>query len=176
MLRCARSSIGLLTNAVQPLAGVRKRLGEGKSEVLRSFSEGITTRDNNKMTRLILSQAYRDLWGDRGWIDPRALDEHGEVLSPQEMAQFDGDLAWPERFDRAFDRNTEYEVGSFCLRRPVRAKAASSSENTGRTTSPPRPANSPTWTSSGVSVDPSKGSEECDEVLLLVPGQLRAKD
>jgi hypothetical protein len=30
-----------------------------------SYSEGITTRDNNKMTRLVTSRAYRDLWGDR---------------------------------------------------------------------------------------------------------------
>jgi hypothetical protein len=30
-----------------------------------SYSEGITTRDNNKMVRLVTSQAYRDLWGDR---------------------------------------------------------------------------------------------------------------
>jgi hypothetical protein len=30
-----------------------------------SYSEGITARDNNKMTRLVMSQAYRDLWGDR---------------------------------------------------------------------------------------------------------------
>jgi hypothetical protein len=30
-----------------------------------SYSEGITTRDNNKMTRLVMSRAYRDQWGDR---------------------------------------------------------------------------------------------------------------
>jgi hypothetical protein len=30
-----------------------------------SYSESITTRDNNKVTRLVTSQAYRDLWGDR---------------------------------------------------------------------------------------------------------------
>jgi hypothetical protein len=28
------------------------------------------------------------------------------------MAQYEGELAWPERFDRAFDIATEYEVGS----------------------------------------------------------------
>lgn len=213
-----------------------------------SYSEGITTRDNNKMTRLILSQAYRDLWGDRftmtklgetkiendqtgfklatsvggrgtgergdrvilddphnvikmesqmerektvrffresmsnrlnddnsaiviimqrlhegdvsgdiltreadychlmipmrfepmvypvsadglrvedpetgepftgnelGWIDPRALDGDQNLLSPQEMAQYEGMLAWPERFDVIGDRAMEYEVGSF---------------------------------------------------------------
>jgi hypothetical protein len=33
-------------------------------------------------------------------------------MSPQEMAQYEGELAWPERFDRAFDIATEYEVGS----------------------------------------------------------------
>jgi hypothetical protein len=30
----------------------------------RQLSEGITTRDNNKIVRLVMSQAYRDLWGD----------------------------------------------------------------------------------------------------------------
>jgi hypothetical protein len=30
-----------------------------------SYSDGITTRDNNKMTRLIMSPAYQRLWGDR---------------------------------------------------------------------------------------------------------------
>jgi hypothetical protein len=34
------------------------------------------------------------------------------LLSPQEMAQYEGELAWPVRFDRAFDIATEYEVGS----------------------------------------------------------------
>jgi hypothetical protein len=47
-----------------------------------------------------------------GWIDPRALDENGDLMTPQEMAQYEGELAWPERFDRAFDIATEYEVGS----------------------------------------------------------------
>jgi hypothetical protein len=40
------------------------------------------------------------------------LDESGDLLSPQEMAQFEGELAWPERFDREHDKATEYEVGS----------------------------------------------------------------
>jgi hypothetical protein len=43
---------------------------------------------------------------DIGWIDPRALDDEGELLSPQEMAQYEGELAWPERFDWKFDTNT----------------------------------------------------------------------
>ena len=30
-----------------------------------SYSDGITTRDNNKMVRLITSPAYQRLWGDR---------------------------------------------------------------------------------------------------------------
>jgi hypothetical protein len=40
-----------------------------------------------------------------GWIDPRALDENGELLSPREMSRYEGELAWPERFDRKFDVN-----------------------------------------------------------------------
>ena len=47
-----------------------------------------------------------------GWVDPRAQDEHGEVLPPREMAKYEGELAWPERFDREYDRAMEYEVGN----------------------------------------------------------------
>jgi hypothetical protein len=50
---------------------------------------------------------------DIGWIDPRALDENGDVLSPQEMAAYEGELAWRDRFNEAYDKNTEYELGSF---------------------------------------------------------------
>jgi hypothetical protein len=39
-----------------------------------------------------------------GWIDPRAYNENGEVMSPREMAKYAGELAWPERFDEAYDR------------------------------------------------------------------------
>jgi hypothetical protein len=46
-----------------------------------------------------------------GWIDPRALNEDGELLSPQEMAQFEGELAWPERFPEAMDRGFAFELG-----------------------------------------------------------------
>lgn len=48
-----------------------------------------------------------------GWIDPRALDEDGNILSPREMAQYDGELAWPERFDRKFDTNIAFEIGDY---------------------------------------------------------------
>jgi hypothetical protein len=34
------------------------------------------------------------------------------ALSPREMARYQGELAWPERFDRERDRNNEYELGS----------------------------------------------------------------
>jgi hypothetical protein len=39
-------------------------------------------------------------------IDPRALDENENLLSPQEMAQYEGELAWPERFDHEHDKAT----------------------------------------------------------------------
>lgn len=35
-----------------------------------------------------------------GWIDPRAVDEDGYVLDPQELSKRRGMLAWPERFPR----------------------------------------------------------------------------
>jgi hypothetical protein len=48
---------------------------------------------------------------DLGWIDPRALDEEGELLSPREMAQFEGELAWPERFDEKWTQAMAFELG-----------------------------------------------------------------
>jgi hypothetical protein len=45
-------------------------------------------------------------------IDPRALDENENLLSPQEMAQYEGELAWPERFDHEHDKATEYELSN----------------------------------------------------------------
>jgi hypothetical protein len=34
-----------------------------------------------------------------GWIEPRALDEDGDLLGPCGLAQYAGELAWPDRFD-----------------------------------------------------------------------------
>jgi hypothetical protein len=34
-------------------------------------------------------------------------------MSPREMAQYEGELAWPERFDRKFDTNTAFEIGDY---------------------------------------------------------------
>jgi hypothetical protein len=50
---------------------------------------------------------------DLGWIDPRALDENGELLSPRQMARYEGELAWPERFDRPYDVAQAYEIGDY---------------------------------------------------------------
>lgn len=37
---------------------------------------------------------------DIGWIDPRALDDNGDLVSAQELASRDGELAWAKRFSR----------------------------------------------------------------------------
>jgi hypothetical protein len=50
---------------------------------------------------------------DLGWIDPRALDADGNLLSPREIAPYEGELAWPERFDRKFDVNMAFEIGDY---------------------------------------------------------------
>jgi hypothetical protein len=50
-----------------------------------------------------------------GWIDPRACNEDSEVLSPRELAQCDGELAWPDRFDRTFVKAEEYELGQYAF-------------------------------------------------------------
>jgi predicted phage terminase large subunit-like protein len=46
-----------------------------------------------------------------GWIDPRALDDDGEMLSPFDLDQRDGDLAWPERFPANVVSGFKYELG-----------------------------------------------------------------
>lgn len=50
-----------------------------------------------------------------GWIDPRALDEDGDVMSPRELAQYDGELAWPERFSKKFIKAQEYELDQYAF-------------------------------------------------------------
>jgi hypothetical protein len=65
-------------------------------------------------TRVADPETDEDFTGNElGWIDPRALDEDGVLLSPQEMAQYEGELAWPERFDQKFDRDISYEIGDY---------------------------------------------------------------
>jgi phage terminase large subunit-like protein len=47
-----------------------------------------------------------------GWIDPRALDDEGHLVSAQELAERDGELAWPERFPQSvIDNEIKTEMG-----------------------------------------------------------------
>jgi predicted phage terminase large subunit-like protein len=48
---------------------------------------------------------------DIGWIDPRALDDDGEMLSPAELDEREGELAWPERFDAEVVERFRLELG-----------------------------------------------------------------
>jgi hypothetical protein len=65
-------------------------------------------------TRVADPETDDDFTGNElGWIDPRALDENGDLMSPQEMAEYEGELAWPERFDAKFDRDISYEIGDY---------------------------------------------------------------
>jgi predicted phage terminase large subunit-like protein len=50
---------------------------------------------------------------DIGWVDPRALDEEGELLSPHELDDREGMLAWPERFSPAAVESLKFELGPF---------------------------------------------------------------
>jgi hypothetical protein len=53
------------------------------------------------------------------------------AVSPREMAQYEGELAWPERFDEAWHRNIALLGDNTCAgqdqQSPVPAKAASAS-------------------------------------------------
>jgi hypothetical protein len=44
------------------------------------------------------------------WIDPRASDEDN-VLTPRELAENEGVLAWEARFPAARVKEFEYEIG-----------------------------------------------------------------
>jgi predicted phage terminase large subunit-like protein len=48
-----------------------------------------------------------------GWIDPRALDENGELLPPAALDEQDGVLAWPERFDEEDVETFRQELGPY---------------------------------------------------------------
>jgi hypothetical protein len=50
-----------------------------------------------------------------GWIDPRALNEDQEVMTPQEMAQYEGELAWEARFSLKWTKDMEYELGQYAF-------------------------------------------------------------
>lgn len=62
---------------------------------------------------------------DIGWIDPRALDDNGELLptlyedgtvEPEsELAAMDGELAWPERFSATALAELQKEKGSYAF-------------------------------------------------------------
>lgn len=54
-------------------------------------------------------------WGGNeiGWIDPRALDEDGHLLSPYELDQREGVLAWPERFPPEVIAGLKHELGPY---------------------------------------------------------------
>lgn len=54
---------------------------------------------------------------DIGWIDPRALDDNGDLVSAQELASRDGELAWAKRFSRnVIENDIKSEQGptSYC--------------------------------------------------------------
>lgn len=46
-----------------------------------------------------------------GWIDPRALDDEGNLLPFAELDARDGELAWPERFPASVVEQMKYELG-----------------------------------------------------------------
>jgi hypothetical protein len=52
---------------------------------------------------------------DIGWIDPRASDDDGEVLSPRQLAAMENTLAWPDRFPRERVKEYEYELGQYAF-------------------------------------------------------------
>jgi predicted phage terminase large subunit-like protein len=50
---------------------------------------------------------------DLGWIDPRALDEEGNLVAPDELQERDGELAWPARFPPNVVVGLQTELGPY---------------------------------------------------------------
>jgi hypothetical protein len=50
-----------------------------------------------------------------GWIEPRATDEDGVVLSPRELDAMTDTLAWPERFSERTVKELEYELAPYAF-------------------------------------------------------------
>jgi predicted phage terminase large subunit-like protein len=50
---------------------------------------------------------------DLGWIDPRALDDDGNVVAPDELQERDGELAWPARFPPKVVVGLQSELGPY---------------------------------------------------------------
>jgi hypothetical protein len=50
---------------------------------------------------------------DLGWIDPRALDDDGNVVAPDELQERDGELAWPARFPPNVVVGLQSELGPY---------------------------------------------------------------
>jgi hypothetical protein len=48
---------------------------------------------------------------DIGWVDPRALDDEGELCTAQDLAQREGELAWIERFPQKVIDGYKFELG-----------------------------------------------------------------
>src|SRR5258708_3237391 len=58
---------------------------------------------------------------DIGWVDPRAVDEEGELLSPAAMEDRAGELAWPGRFPASVVEETKHDMGPFAYCTPAEA-------------------------------------------------------
>ena len=65
-----------------------------------SYSDGITTRDNNKMTRLIMSPAYQQLWVDRSKLTKLGERRVENDQTGYKVATSVGGLSTGERGDR----------------------------------------------------------------------------
>jgi hypothetical protein len=65
-----------------------------------SYSDGITTRDNNKMTRLIMSPTYQQLWGDRFKLTKLGERRIENDQTGYKVATSVGGLSTGERGDR----------------------------------------------------------------------------
>jgi hypothetical protein len=65
-----------------------------------SYSDGITTRDNNKMVRLVTSPSYRQLWSERFEMVKLGERRIENNMTGYKVATSVGGLATGERGDR----------------------------------------------------------------------------
>jgi hypothetical protein len=83
-----------------------------------SYSDEITTRDNNKMVRLIYSPAYKQLWGDRFTLTKTGERRLENNMTGYKLATSVGGVSTGERGDRVLldDPHNVIKAGDYAER------------------------------------------------------------
>ena len=96
-----------------------------------SYSDGITTRDNNKMVRLVTSPSYRQLWGERFEMTKLGERRIENNMTGYKVATSVGGLATGERGLRPPGQRLRVRAGPLRLRRPIPTEPGTANRSAG---------------------------------------------